>query len=185
MSDFYLKFIPNPPYRGDSPCAVILYLFSEPFDMYVNRAGVSGVVIPPYVFQKLFSGKYLIWRGSQKIQKLQFFGRHFHGVSHVDDGIIGEINRQIRIFHIFAPLPAGIGSLGSRRHKGAAQHGLYPSHQLFGVKGLDHIVVGPQLQSQYLVKYLPFCRQHNDRDLGIPADLPAYLIAVDARQHQV
>lgn len=48
-----------------------------------------------------------------KVEKLQFFRRHFHSMSHIDDGIIGQINGQIRIFHtlVVGIFCGGIGGL--------------------------------------------------------------------------
>ena len=77
---FNLKFIADPPYSGDGPGWMILDLFTETFDMYVYGAGVADIFIAPDVIQKLFPGKYLVGRGCQEIEKLQFLWRHVHGV---------------------------------------------------------------------------------------------------------
>ncbi len=67
----------------------------------------------------------------------------------------------------------------------AAQYRLDPGHQLLGIKGLDNVVVGAQLQAQYLVKDLALGGEHDDGRGGFGPDLPADLIAVDARKHQI
>ena len=38
---------------------------------------------------------------SPKIKQLQLLGRHINIFAKVNDGIIGQVNRQIRIFHAF------------------------------------------------------------------------------------
>ena len=74
---------------------------------------------------------------------------------------------------------------GLGHHLVAPQHGLYPGHQLLGIKGLDHIVVSPQLKPQHLVKDLALGGEHDNRDLGAGAQLAAHLIAVHAGKHQI
>ena len=150
--------------------------------MHVYGPGVADVLIAPDVVQKLLPGKYLIGRGGQKVQKLQFFGGHIHGFPFIDHGIVGLINNQILVFHIFS---RSLRSGGRSRGLETAEHRLDPGYQFLGVKGLNDIVVRPQLQPQHLVKYLPLGREHDNGEVGLVPDLPADLIAVDAGQHQI
>ena len=134
--------------------------------------------------QKLFPGKYLVGGSRQKIQKLQLLWRHFHGVAHIDYGIIGKVHNQVRVLHVFALL------FGGRRSRGrgclvTAQHCLDAGNQFLGIKGFYHIIISPQLQSQYLVENLSLSGQHYDRYLGGSAQLPADLITVYTGKHQV
>ena len=39
---------------------MIFDLFPETFDMYVNGAGVTDILVAPDVIQKLLSGEYLV-----------------------------------------------------------------------------------------------------------------------------
>ena len=67
----------------------------------------------------------------------------------------------------------------------AAQDGLDSGDQFLGIKRLFHVVIGAQLQPQYLVKNFPFGRQHDYGDILLCPDLSAYLISVDSGQHQI
>ena len=67
----------------------------------------------------------------------------------------------------------------------AAQHRPNAGDDLLGLKGLDHIVVGPQLQAQHLVEHLALGGEHDDGAGGLFPDLPAHLPAVQAGQHDV
>lgn len=102
----------------------------------------------------------------------------------IEHGIIGQVYDEIRIFHKLSLLLRHRGD-GGGTGLVAAQDGLYPGHQLLGVEGLYHIVVGSQLQPQDLVEDLSLGRKHDDGDLGDGAQLPAYLVAVDPREHQI
>ena len=161
---------------------MILDLFPEALDVDVYGAGVADVFVAPDVIQQLLSGEYLIGRGRQEIEQLQLLGRHFHRVSHIEDRVVGQVDGEVRVFHEFA-------CLGRRGRRAGwlvpAQHGFYPGHQLFRVKGFDHVIVGAQLQSQHLVKGLALGGQHDDGYLAFGAKLPADLIAVHAGQHQI
>ena len=64
-----------------TPGLVVFDLLTETFDMYVDRSGISDVFISPNMIQQLFPGEDLIRRGGQKIQQLQFLGRHIHRLS--------------------------------------------------------------------------------------------------------
>ena len=101
-------------------------------------------------------------------------------MSLVGHGIIGLVDDQIRIFHIF-----GIGIHGRFVRLEPAQYSFDPGHELFGVKWLDHIVIGTKFQTEHLVKNLAFCREHDDRHIGGMTDFPTYLIPINARQHQI
>ena len=67
----------------------------------------------------------------------------------------------------------------------AAQDGLDTGDQLLGIKGLLHVVVGTQLEAQHLVEDLSLGGEHDDGRIRCGAHLPADLVAVDPRQHEV
>ena len=50
------------------------------------------------------------------------------------------------------------------------EHGPDPGQQLPGGKGLDQVVIGPQVQAPTAVLHLPFCGEQKD---GRPVTLPA------------
>ena len=54
--------------------------------------------------QQLFAGKDLIRRGSEEVSKIQFLRRHVHRVAFVEDGIVRQVDDEIRILHIFSLL---------------------------------------------------------------------------------
>ena len=102
----------------------------------------------------------------------------------VGDRVVGQVDGQVRVLHILALL--GRFRRGrSRSSLIAAQHGLDPGYQLLGVEGLDHVVIGAQLQSQDLIKNFALGGKHDDRHLGGGPQLTAHLVAVDARKHQI
>ena len=96
----------------------------------------------------------------KEVQKLQLLWRHFYRASHIEDRVVGLINNQIRIFHT-----SDIRSLrcGSSRFV-TAQNCFDTGYQFLGIKGLFHIVIGTELQSQNLIKDLALGREHDDRN---------------------
>ena len=76
----------------------------------------------------------------------------------------------------------------ARRAGGPAQDRLDPQDQLPGGEGLDHVVVGAELQADDAVHLLGLGGEHEDRDVAHRDALlqqPADLQAVHAGQHQV
>ena len=89
--------------------------------------------------------------------------------------------RQPRIAKRIIRVPGGGGAFG----RGAAQHGLDTRHQLLGLKGLGHIIIRAQFQSQHLVEGFVARSEHDDGHLAGLADLLEHLQAVHAGQHHV
>ena len=65
------------------------------------------------------------------------------------------------------------------------QNGAHATHQLLGAEGLDHVVVGSQLETSDAVDLGLPGRQHDHGRVGRGAQSSQDLIAVDARKHQV
>ena len=111
-------------------------------------------------------------------EQLELFGR---GVDHlaVDFELVaGHIDHEFVIYHLFdLCLLVGLTE--------AAVDRLDAGDDLLGVKRLDHIVVRAELETEHLVKGLPFCGEHDHRNVGFLADFTADLPAVEAGQHHV
>ena len=149
--------------------------------MDIYGAGVANVLVSPNLIQQLFSGKYVIGRGSQKIQELQFLWRHIHIFTHVHHGIIGEVDGKVGIFHTLI-----IRIFGSCIHRlVAAQYRLGASYKLLGVEGLFNIIISAQLQSQYLVENFTLGGEHDNGNGIFCPYLTAYLITIHSRKHNI
>ena len=91
---FDLEFITDAPDGGKTPLWMIFDFFTKTLDMYIYGSGIANIFISPDMIQKLFSGKYLIGRGCQEIEKFQFLWRHINLSAHVGDRIVGQIDRS-------------------------------------------------------------------------------------------
>jgi len=131
---------------------VILDLLAETLDVHVNSARVADVVVAPDLVQQLIPCKYMVWRCSEKVQQLQLLGRHVYRLSVVEDRIVGLVHDKVGVFHAL-DVRGGFVRLGRLV---AAEHSLDPCHQLFGVKGLNDIVVCAQRKPCDLVGFLYF-----------------------------
>ena len=150
--------------------------------MYVHGSGIADIFITPDMIQELFPGEYLIGRGCQKVKEFQLLWRHLHVFSLIDNGIIGQVDGEIRVFHTFSGRLFRSGRFG--RFK-AAQDSFDSGYQFFGIKGFDHIIIGAKFQSQHFIEDFSFGREHDNGDVGFITDFPADLISVDARKHQI
>ncbi len=80
----------------------------------------------------------------------------------------------------------GSASAGASVAAGAApQHGADPRDHLGGAEGLDHVVVGAELEADDLVHLGAARGQHHDRHVGAAAQLAADVAAVAVGQGQV
>ena len=79
-------------------------------------------------------------------------------ISHVGDGVIGQIDRKIRIADTF------LGWI-YRRLFGlkAAQYCTDAGNEFFCIKRFDDVVICTKFQSQYLVEGFALGRKHDDR----------------------
>ena len=75
--------------------------------------------------------------------------------------------------------------LGRRGRVGAAQHRSDACDHLAGAERLDHVVVGAQLEADDPVRLLAAGGEHDDRNLGGPAELAADVEARPVGQHHV
>ena len=128
---------------------VVLDFFSQAFDVNVDSTGVTDVFIAPDMIQKLFSGEYLVWRRSKKIEKFQFFWRHVYLTAHISDCIIGQVDGEVRIADTFFA-----GGNSRLFYLETTQNSTDTGNQFFGIEWFDHIVVSTQFQSENFVKSL-------------------------------
>ncbi len=80
-----------------------------------------------------------------------------------------------------------LGSLlvGRRHHRHAAQVRADAGQQLAEAEGLDDVVVGPHVQPDDAIQLLAACRQHQDGDGALAADLAADLEALQPGHHHI
>ena len=100
--------------------------------------------------------------------------------SHIGDRVVGQINDQIRIADTFF-----IGNRSWLFYLETAKHSTDSGNQLFGVKGLDNIVICPKLQSKNFVKGFSLGGKHDDWNIRAVPDFSADLVTVNSREHQI
>ena len=111
------------------------------------------------------------------MQQIEFCAGHGHLYAARRDDLSSE--------HIDAParkkirLPYSAPVDGVRRF-GSPQHGADARQQLARIEGLDDVIVGPELQTQYLVDVLRLRRQYDYRNASLGSHPPADRQAVFA-----
>ena len=114
---------------------------------------------------------------AQAGQQLQLFGGRIHDLALYAQLIAAHIQAQIVKFIHALFLFLGGGA--------AAQNRLDAGNHLFGVKGLYHIVVGPQLKAQHTVIHFALGGEHDNGHLTGFADLFAHGAAIHFGHHQI
>ena len=118
--------------------------------------------------------------GSQAVEQFQLLGRSLHHLALDPQLIAVHVQAQV------VELDHALGALGcSRGGLAAAQHRLDAGHHFLGVKGLDHVIVGAQLQAQHLVKGLALGGEHHHRGIARLADAAAHFQAVHPGHHHI
>ena len=148
--------------------------------MDVDGAAVAVVFEAPHLVQQLVAGVDPVGVRGEAVQQFQLLRGSFHHLA---------LDPQLVAVHVEAEvveLDDALGALGLGRGDGAAaQHRLDAGHDLFGVEGLDHVVVCAQLEAQHLIEGLALGRQHHDRGVAQLADAAADLEAVHPGHHDV
>ena len=109
-------------------------------------------------------------------QQFQFFGRG------LDDF---ALDLELVAVHVQVQVVEIVDALGVVLFGGTAQHRLDAGRDLLGVKRLDDVVVGAELQAQHLVVGLALGRQHDDGGVALGAQFAADLPPVHDRHHDV
>ena len=118
--------------------------------------------------------------GGQAVEQLQLLGGSLHHLALHPQLVAVHIQPQV------VELNDALGALGSSRGGlAAAQHRFDAGHHFLGVKGLDHVVVGTQLQAQHFIKGLALGGEHHHRGVACLADAAAHFQAVHAGHHHV
>ena len=159
-------------------------LLADALDVDVHGPGVSDVLIAPDLIEELLSCEHPVRGGRKEVEEFQLLRGHVDVLSLVGDRVVREVDDKVRILDDLVPgVPCGGVLCGGRVV--AAKHRLDPGNEFLRVKGLLHVVVRPELQSQHLVEDLALGGEHDDRHLGLLPDLPADLVAVLPGQHDV
>ena len=145
--------------------------------MDVHRAGVTVGAVAPDLLQQPLAGERQTPVDQQVVQQLELLGRQVHRRAVHPHGPLGG-----QQFDAAQHLRRAAGVLLGAR---PPLHRPGPGHQLPGTERLDHVVVGPQLQTQDLVLLGVLGGEDDERRLG---EGPDRLEDVEARavgQHEV
>ena len=144
--------------------------------MYIHGAAVAEVVKAPHLIQQLVAGVDPVGRGGQVIEQLQLLGGSVHFLSVHDQLVRIQVDNELIEHQLLG------GIVGDLR---PAKHRIDPGDELFHLKGLDNVVVGPHLQSLDTIEDLAFGCQHDNGNLGGLPDLGTDRPTIHHRQHDV
>ena len=156
-------------------------------------AGLVGVVVPMYLAECLDANSR--GKGTGMFQFMLTVGLVFAAliglvttmwVGAADDPTVTAESKTMAWQVIFwcSAIPGLILFFG-RILCAAANDRFDPCHKLFGVKGFCDIVVCTELKTQYLIKSIVLCRQHDDRRCFILADTAENFHTVHAGHHDI
>ncbi|MNF63831.1 hypothetical protein D3C84_455440 [compost metagenome] len=73
--------------------------------------------------------------------------------------------RQVELIGAKAHHPLGGGRRTGQLDGMASQHGADPGQQLTGIEGLGQVIIGPHLQPDDTIHFVPLGGEHQHRDL--------------------
>ena len=144
--------------------------------MDVHGAAVAEIVKAPHLVEQLVARVDAVGRGREVVQQLQLLRGRVDLLA-VDDQLVAvevddELVKGQALFCV-------VGDLA------AAQHRVDARHQLLHLKGLDDVVVRAHLQTRDAVAHVALGGEHDDRGLGLLADLRAHAPAVEHGEHDI
>ncbi len=127
-----------------------------------NAAGAIGVLVPD-LFINLGRGKYAPGIFHQEFQDIVFAGCQI-------DNFPVHGNNFCVIIQVYSADDQMGGFFRHAAQRGVpAQLGTYPCQNFDGIEGLCDIIIGANVQPQYLIAVLAFCCQQYNRDIaGFP-----------------
>ena len=146
--------------------------------MHIHRAALTHIVRAPYVVEQLIPGKGHAGMGQEQPQQLKFLEGQRDALTLRRDGVAVQIQR-------YAAAGQPVALLG----RGAApQHRLDAGDHLHHAEGLHQIVVGPHVETLYLIVFHALGGGHDNGNipgLGRLAQIAQQRNAVLAGQHHV
>ena len=143
--------------------------------MGVDRSGISKIIVIPDIVQDLLPGQSDSLILQEIGQKFKFFVTQFQRLSIQSCLMSGLVDPDTSCLQYAFRICLS----------GTAQNCFHPCHQDFGRERFGNIFIHSQIKSQKLVPLITFCRQHNNRHLGILADLPADLPSIHLWHHHI
>ena len=113
---------------------------------------------------------------ARKWEEVELFGGEGDGLAVAQDGAGGGVDFEVGDRE---------AAVGRGWVAGAAEDGLDAGDELAGAEGLDHVVVGAELQPEEAVWLAAAGGEHDDGDVGADAEAPTDLFAGDLREHEV
>ena len=156
-------------------------LLAQALDVRVDGARGDLAAHPPDVVEQRRARLHAAPAFEQRRQQAQLEGGQRHLVVVDPDPMRVAVDPQLAEHQHAARAPGGRG-------RGAAQDRLDPQQQLAQAVGLDHVVVGAQLEPDHPIDLVPLGRDHDDGDvLGrrVALEPAADLHPRDVREHEI
>lgn len=166
-----VDFISHAPDGFDKPRVAgrLPHLLPQAADMDHDGIVPVKILLAPDGLEKFFGRDDLAPVLGQHPEDVELNGGEADGPL-VERALVGDPvdDKAAEVDHVprRGPAPAVVAGI-------APELGLDAGHHLKGVEGFGHIVVGPDGEAGDLVHVLGLCREHEDGEMPVLADLPA------------
>src|SRR5439155_26705468 len=158
----------------ESRSAARLELDAQVFDAHVHEVRIAQIVETPDVLKNLLTRQHLARMPQEQLEQLVLAGGQLQLLAVAAGFAFAGHHLDVVKAQHFEP---------TRLH--APKQGAHAGHQLVGIEGLDHVVVGPTVEAADFVDGLVTCRKHQDGDHALAPNRAADLEPVEAGHHDV
>ena len=153
----------------------MLDLGAQPLDVHIDQPGIGGVLVAPHLFEELLASEHLPGSARQCDQQIELEGRQADLGLPAANLMAGDVDVEVAGTHVLRVAAVG----------GAAQTGAHTGQQLLGLEGLGDVIVGPRLQTGDDILGIRTSGEHDDGNVRLLSNMPAYLDPVDTGKHEV
>src|SRR5438309_2638842 len=169
-----LQAISHPSHAANQTAAVVAQLLSQVAYMHVNDVSIAQIIVAPDPVEDNVAREHLSRMRQEKLKHLELTRRkldkppvpgHAPGLA-----VENKVTQAQRLLKIDAAPP---------------QNGPRSRHQLLEGKRLDEVIVGPTVQPLHTVFEFAARREHQNANIALRPQPPAYLYAVHTGQHHI
>lgn len=158
---------------------VVFYLGPQASDVHVDGPGLNECFVFPYGIKQLVAAEHPAPSFHQMHQELEFRG--------------AEVNRDFTLlhavsFHVDAEVSEADHFFRCRLFAGPSENGVNTGYKLLGAEGLCYIIVRTGFQPADFIRFISFCRKHDDGEVLsflVLSEDAAEFQTLDAGKHKV
>jgi hypothetical protein len=162
---------------------VIAEFTSEGGDMDIDGAVEDFVIAFPDFAEQLFAGFHAAGVAGEAEEEIEFDGGEGERLSGERGGAGGGVEAEVAHHHL--GFRGVVGGGGCRGGAVASGDGAQSGEQFAGRGGFGEVIVSPDFEADDAIGFIAAGGEHEDGDVGVPADLLERFEAVEAGEHDI